>query len=348
MSWKELLLSMPVEKQNEMPYDELVTLRANAFEEHVAAMPLPQVLKEWAALMQARYGDQVRVHLVTYRSWLVALMVVRYGEAIEHWSGKFTEEDCSRAVAWAHGKIPYGVNTAIGSGPRLLEWALIILGLCGTLAAILQHPWLFAGLPLLASALTNYMEDQMITHLFRTGVTTLSAWAATTSYSVGDIRRPTTWNNRIFECVVAGTSGGSEPSWDTTLGNETTDSGVTWICHAVGVPKRAWFVALFTAAPGETGGGTEVSGGSYARVKSIPLDANWAASSGGNGLTENSGAITFPTPTANWGSVTHLGMMDRQTSGNMLAQAALGTAKTVNNNDPAPSFAAGALDFTWA
>lgn len=107
-------------------------------------------------------------------------------------------------------------------------------------------------------------------------------------------------------------------------------------------------VALFTAAPGETGGGTEVTGGSYARVQVNPLDANWAAPAGGNGLSDNVSAIVFPAPSANWGSVTHMALMDAASGGNLLVYAALSQAKTVNNGDPAPQFNAGALDVTVA
>lgn len=61
-------------------------------------------------------------------------------------------------------------------------------------------------------------------------------WAATTAYTdrtsgdakTGDVVKPTTFNGAYFFCSVAGTSGGSEPSWDTTPGNTTTDGSVTW------------------------------------------------------------------------------------------------------------------------
>lgn len=116
-------------------------------------------------------------------------------------------------------------------------------------------------------------------------------------------------------------------------------------------------VALFTAAPSDTGGGTECTGGSYARVAVTCSLANWSgtqgagtttASSGTGGQISNNVAITFPAPTANWGSVTHVALFDASTGGNMLAQGALGTAKTINNGDAAPSFAAGSLTFTLA
>lgn len=117
------------------------------------------------------------------------------------------------------------------------------------------------------------------------------------------------------------------------------------------------YVALYTAAPSDAGGGTEVTGGSYARVQVGPSDTAWeatqggtpaAASSGTTGATQNAAAITFPAPTANWGSVTHFAILDASTAGNFLYAGALAIPKTVNNGDPAPSFAAGALDVTEA
>jgi len=115
----------------------------------------------------------------------------------------------------------------------------------------------------------------------------------------------------------------------------------------------ALYVALFTAAPSDSGGGTEVSGGSYARTALAQSTTNWAntqasgsgASTGTGGTTSNSVAITFPAPTANWGTITHVAAFDASTSGNMYFWAALTTSKTVNNGDAAPSFAIGALTF---
>ncbi len=112
------------------------------------------------------------------------------------------------------------------------------------------------------------------------------------------------------------------------------------------------YVALLTAAPSDAGGGTEVSGGSYARVGVTASLANFAgtqsagsttASSGTGGTTSNNGAITFPAPTANWGVVTHWAIYDAASAGNLLFHAALTTSKTINNGDAAPSFAAAAL-----
>ena len=105
-------------------------------------------------------------------------------------------------------------------------------------------------------------------------------------------------------------------------------------------------IHLYTAAPGETGGGTEVSGGSYAAQSLNPLDANWTAASSTDGLTDNASAITFPSPTANWGVVTHVAIKDQ--AANFLLYGALTASKTVNNGDAAPNFPIGALDVTFA
>jgi len=112
-------------------------------------------------------------------------------------------------------------------------------------------------------------------------------------------------------------------------------------------PSELW-IALFTVAPSDSGGGTEVSGGSYARVQRNPGDANWTAPDGTSGVTRNAAAITFPTPTANWGTVVAFGIFDANTAGNLLAWGAISPARTINNGDQAPEFAPDALQMTFA
>lgn len=116
------------------------------------------------------------------------------------------------------------------------------------------------------------------------------------------------------------------------------------------------YVGLLTAAPSDTGGGTEVSGGDYARVAVTSSLANWAgtqsagstvASSGTGGQTSNNNAITFPTPAAGWGTVTHFGIYDASTSGNLLFYGQLTIAKTINQSDTV-TFPAGSLTITFA
>lgn len=94
-------------------------------------------------------------------------------------------------------------------------------------------------------------------------------------------------------------------------------------------------VSLHTASPGETGStANEVTGGSYARTA-----VTFAAASGGS--SANSGIVTFPTATAAWGTVTHIGLHN-VTGGAMLYYGALTTPKVVDNGDTV-SFAVSAL-----
>lgn len=101
------------------------------------------------------------------------------------------------------------------------------------------------------------------------------------------------------------------------------------------------YVALFTAAPSDSGGGTEVSGGSYARKSTAGAD--WTAAS--SGATSNANAITFVTPTGSWGTVVAFGLFDASTSGNLLAWADLTTNQAIGTGNTV-SFAIGDLDLT--
>ena len=101
-----------------------------------------------------------------------------------------------------------------------------------------------------------------------------------------------------------------------------------WL-HAVGTPTRPTSplkLALFTAAPGEAAGGTEVTGGSYARTT-----VTISAASGGSTL--NSADVTFPTASASWGTVTHVAIFDSAGSPVMLWYGPLAASKTVDSGD---------------
>ena len=102
-------------------------------------------------------------------------------------------------------------------------------------------------------------------------------------------------------------------------------------------------MALYTAAPSDTGGGTEVSGGSYAR-KSMP---DMTVSGTSPTTATNGAAVEFVTATGSWGTVTHVGVFDALTSGNLLGWAALTASKTVSSGDVF-RFDAGDLDITLA
>jgi hypothetical protein len=91
-----------------------------------------------------------------------------------------------------------------------------------------------------------------------------------------------------------------------------------------------------------------VSGGGYARVQRDPADANWTAASPTDGITANVADITFPAPTTGWGTITHFGLWDAATGGNLLIHGALTTPRTVSGGDSAPVFSAGGLAVTFA
>ncbi len=69
------------------------------------------------------------------------------------------------------------------------------------------------------------------------------------------------------------------------------------------------YIGLFTAAPGETGGGTEVSGSAYARQ-----------------------SMAFST-TGSWGTITHVGIFDAVSSGNLMVYATLTASKAITTGD---------------
>lgn len=104
------------------------------------------------------------------------------------------------------------------------------------------------------------------------------------------------------------------------------------------------WLSLHTAALVDAGTGAEVSGGSYARKSTAATD--WTVSGTSPTQVTNANSLAFPAPTANWGTVTDVGVWDAVTGGNLLYMATLTTSRTINNGDGAPSFAASALVFT--
>jgi len=89
----------------------------------------------------------------------------------------------------------------------------------------------------------------------------------------------------------------------------------------------AWYLALFTSNPAEDASGTEVStsGTAYARqTAAFTVSGNTAS---------NSSAIEFPTATASYGTVSHVGVFDASTSGNLIAYAALSSSKAIDTGD---------------
>jgi hypothetical protein len=101
------------------------------------------------------------------------------------------------------------------------------------------------------------------------------------------------------------------------------------------------YLALHTADPTDAGTGTEVSGNGYAR-QSIAFDAS------SSGTASNSAAVEFPAASGgNFGTITHIGIWDASSAGNLLFHAALTASKTINDGDIFKVAASG-IDITAA
>ena len=100
------------------------------------------------------------------------------------------------------------------------------------------------------------------------------------------------------------------------------------------------YVALYTTDPTDADTGVEVSGNGYARQV-----ATFSAASGG--ATSNTNEISFVASGGNWGTITHIGIRDALTAGNLLYQGALTAARTINDGETA-RFAIGDIDIALA
>ena len=99
------------------------------------------------------------------------------------------------------------------------------------------------------------------------------------------------------------------------------------------------YLALYTVVPDDTGGGTEVSGTSYARQTIAFTVVNDTAS--------KTSAVEFPTAGSTWGTVVAVGIFDNLTSGNLLTYGNLTSSKTIASGDVF-RVPAGDLDITLA
>jgi hypothetical protein len=99
-------------------------------------------------------------------------------------------------------------------------------------------------------------------------------------------------------------------------------------------PPTSVFIALYTTDPTDADTGTEVSGGGYARTQVNPNGGgapqfNLAVADGAGAMVANADDIEFSAATASWGTVTHFGIKDAATGGNLLHHGALDDAQVV-------------------
>src|SRR4030067_3543964 len=134
------------------------------------------------------------------------------------------------------------------------------------------------------SKMTNYLEEQLIMHEFRTGTyakptaqyiglirANKGKWATGIVYSVNDYVVPVASNGALYKCPPGGPSGASEPTWGTTEGGTTADGTAVWTEQTL---------AIEAGTPPEVG-----SGIGYARPQLAPADANSSAPPGGHRAT---------------------------------------------------------------
>ena len=100
------------------------------------------------------------------------------------------------------------------------------------------------------------------------------------------------------------------------------------------------YLALYTTDPTDADTGTECSGTSYAR-QAVTFGAP------SNGVTTNSAAVEFPQAGGSWGTITHIGIRDALTTGNLLYHSPLDTSKTIATGDVF-RVASGSLSVTLA
>lgn len=91
-------------------------------------------------------------------------------------------------------------------------------------------------------------------------------------------------------------------------------------------PPATVYLALYTSDPTDTKTGTEVTGGAYAR-QTIAFNAPL------NGAASSTADVLYPIATAGWGTVTHIGIFDAATGGNLLYHGPLTNTKTIATDD---------------
>ena len=114
-----------------------------------------------------------------------------------------------------------------------------------------------------------------------------------------------------------------------SMTNYAEDLVLDWLLtNAAATRPTAWYIGLFTAAPSDTGGGTEVSGSGYARQA-----VTFTVSGTSPTQAANNAVIDYPTATGSWGTISHAAVFDAVSAGNMLWWGALTSGVAISTND---------------
>jgi len=141
------------------------------------------------------------------------------------------------------------------------------------------------------SQMSDYLEVEIRKAMFRT-----SPWtqrANSTAYAVGDRVYAAAFDGNIYECITAGTSAAAPPTFNTNLGDTTTDGTVTWLTLKLGLPKRPIHIGLIRATRGYSNGirSTAVSVGDTV-IPATPNGRLYRCTTAG---TTGAGEPTWPT-----------------------------------------------------
>lgn len=110
-------------------------------------------------------------------------------------------------------------------------------------------------------------------------------WSALAVIPANSFILPTTRNGKYFKTTAGGTTGGTEPSWNTTIGGTTSDGGVTWTCFAVYTGGSATLGAIGDVNA-STANGNYIE--SYTYPLFVGLNSRWEGGANGAGLDTTS------------------------------------------------------------
>jgi hypothetical protein len=126
-----------------------------------------------------------------------------------------------------------------------------------------------------------------------------------------------------------------------SFSNFAEDLVLNWLLTTNSATRpTAWYVSLYTVAPGEGTSGTEVSGNNYSRT-----EATFSVTGTAPTTASNTAAVEFPTASGSWGTIVAAGIMTASTSGSLLAYGDLSTSKTIDTGDVL-RFNTGEIDVT--